>query len=261
MTWIDPVFLRIGNLEIRYYGLIYAMMFTVGLFMMIKISEYNLKSKKDKRYEKFNKDAVYDYMIYLILGSILTARLFYIIFYNLNFYITNPVEIFAFWHGGMSIHGGLVGGVLATILFCKKRKIDFYTVADVVTIPLALGLAIGRIGNFINQELYGKLTNLPWGVTFETAIGKRHPSQLYESGKNLIIFGTLLLLNKKRQKPGTIFWTFIMMYGILRFIVEYFRDIQTFSLFFNLTMGQILSIPMIILGTIMLVKINRKNLK
>jgi len=254
---IDPVFLQIGNLQIRYYGLIYAVMFTIGLFMIIKISEYKKNKLKIKSYQKFTKDLIYDYMIYLIIGSIFTARLFHIIFYNLEYYLTNPLLFFAFWKGGMSIHGGFVGGIIATIIFSKKNKINFYDIADIVMIPCAIGLSIGRIGNFINQELVGTLTNLPWGVKFDNYEGIRHPSQIYESIKNLIIFIFLLFLNKKEQKKGIIFWSFILSYGILRFLVEFVKDMPI--IFLNLKMGQLLSIPMIIISIYMLYKIKKEK--
>ncbi|MBN2881481.1 prolipoprotein diacylglyceryl transferase [Candidatus Woesearchaeota archaeon] len=252
---IDPVFLRIGSLELRYYGLIYAVMFLLGTFIIIKLAEYRREKLKIKSYQKITKDTIYDYMIYLIIGSILTARIFHIIFYNLDFYIQNPLEIIAFNHGGMSIHGGFVGGILATLLFCKKRKIHFYDIADLVMIPVALGLAVGRIGNLINQELCGKPSNVPWAITCGKDEILRHPSQIYESLKNLTIFIILLLLNRKHLKRGTIFWTFILMYGILRFSVEFFKDMPVITL--GLTMGQILSVPMVIVGSIMLYKIEK----
>lgn len=252
---IDPVFLHIGGLQIRYYGLIYTVMFIIGTIMIMKISEYKRNKLKEKEYEKFDKDTIIDYMIFLIIGSILTARIFHIVFYNLGYYLANPFEILAFWHGGMSFHGGLVGGILATMLFCRLRKIDFYTVADVVMIPVAIGLAIGRIGNFINQELYGKITTVPWAVKFDGVEGLRHPTQLYESAKNFVIFGTLLFMNSKKQKKGTIFWTFVAMYGYLRFGIEFFKDFPV--VFMGMTMGQLLCLPMMIAGTVMLIGINR----
>lgn len=254
---IDPVFLKIGNLEIRYYGLIYAIMFTIGLILIIKISEYKKNKLKIKSYQKFTKDLIYDYMIYLILGSIITARLFHILFYNILYYLQNPFQILAFWNGGMSIHGGFIGGILATLIFSKIKKINFYDIADIVMIPCALGLAIGRIGNFINQELVGTITNIPWAIKFDNYEGLRHPSQIYEALKNLTIFILLLFLNQKKRKRGLIFWTFITSYGTLRFLVEFVKDMPI--IFLNLKMGQLLSIPMIIIGTYMLFKITKKK--
>lgn len=254
---IDPVFLRIGELEIRYYGLIYALMFLIGTFMIIWISEYKYKKLKQKEYAILDKDTVYEFMIIFIITSILFARLFHILFYNLNYYLSNPIEIFAFWHGGMSFHGGLFGGILSTIIFSKKKKLQFYDLADIIVIPVALGLGFGRIGNFINQELYGKITNLPWGIKFDNVDGLRHPTQLYESLKNFIIFIILLFLNKSKQKKGIIFWSFVSLYGILRFIIEFWKEFP--QILFGMTMGQLLCIPMIITGIIMIYKISKRK--
>jgi phosphatidylglycerol---prolipoprotein diacylglyceryl transferase len=254
---IDPIFLRIGGIQIRYYGLIYSLMFLLGTFMIIWISEYKYKKLKIKEYAKLDKNAVFDFMIYLIFGGIMGARLFHIIFYNLSFYLSNPLEVFALWHGGLSFHGGLFGGILVTYYFCRKRKINFYDLADVVTIPFALGLAFGRIGNFINQELYGKITTLPWGVKFDNAEGLRHPTQLYESAKNFFIFGALLFLNRKKRNRGLIFWSFIAMYGTLRLVIEFWKEFP--PVLFGLTMGQLLCVPMIVIGAIMIFKTERKG--
>jgi len=150
----------------------------------------------------------------------------------------------------LSFHGGLLGAVAAGIIFAKKRKIDFYELADIFVIPLALGLALGRLGNFINGELYGRITNVPWAVQFQDAEGFRHPSQIYESLKNLFIFAVLWNVKDKKLPKGFLFWLFVTMYSFLRFVVEFFRqpDEQLGFFFGWLSMGQILSIIMFGIG-------------
>jgi len=179
--------------------------------------------------------------------------LFEIIFYNPVYYFTYPLKMIAIWQGGLSFHGGLAGAFLAAYYFCKKRKIQFLELADIIVIPTALALALGRIGNFLNGELYGRITSLPWGVKFQNAEGFRHPSQLYESLKNGIIFITLWKVKEIKRKPGFLFSIFLIMYGTLRFFVEFVREPEVMVSF--LTMGQVLSIPMILIGIYLLKKL------
>src|SRR3989338_1645725 len=194
---INPVLLRLGPFEIRYYGLFYVLGFVMAYFII----DYLAKKKKIS----LSKDDIADFLLYIIVGTVLGARIFYIIFYNLPFYLSNPFEMLAVWHGGLSFHGGLIGSVIAWFYFCKRKKIDFYEIADITVIPLALGLALGRIGNFINGELYGRITDVPWAVKFPDAEGFRHPSQIYESLKNFFIFGVLFFIRKKQLKDGIMF--------------------------------------------------------
>lgn len=241
---ISPVFLRIGILEIRYYGVIFALTFVLGYFIinkLVKKSNLNL-----------TKDDVADLILYLLIGGVLMARIFEILFYEPSYFFANPSQVIALWQGGLSFHGGLLGGVIGGYLFCKKKKIKFLQLADLVSVPLALGFALGRIGNFLNSELYGKLTSLPWAVKFQGVEGYRHPSQLYESIKNFFIMFTLMFLTNKKLKTGSLFFTFLLMYGILRLFVEFVKDMPIIIL--GLTMGQLLSIPMIIVGAFMLWK-------
>ena len=238
---IDPTAFQIGNIAIRWYGIIMALGFFLAYLITKKLAKYRNISEKDMT----------DYFLYFIPSSIIGARLWAVI---LNYqYYSNPLEIFAVWNGGMAIHGGIAGAMLATYYYTKKRKLHFYDIADIIVIPTALGLALGRIGNFINQEFFGRPTNLPWGINFDNVEGKRHPSQIYESLKNLIIFSiTLKLYLFKTLKRGIIFWTFILLYSILRFGVEFFKDMQ---LWYGLTYGQIISIPLFVLSIIMLRRI------
>jgi len=153
----------------------------------------------------------------------------------------------------LAFHGSLVAVIIFGYWYCKTRKKDFYAIADVLVIPVALGLAIGRIGNFINVEFYGTITNLPWCVQFKGVEGCRHPVQLYESLKNFLIFGFLWYLKDKKMPKGFIFWSFIFLYGILRFFLEYLKVVPQY--FLGLTWGQIWCIPMIIVSGFMLVKL------
>lgn len=250
---MDPALLQAGPFEIRYYGLIYALGFIMAYFMMAHFAK--------KKYIDIGRDDVSNLMTYVILGGLIGARLFYIAIYNFGYYAAHPAEMLYVWMGGLSFHGGLVGAFIGGCLFWRKRKFDFWNVADMAMVPLALGLAFGRIGNFINGELYGRLTSLPWGVKFKDAEGFRHPSQLYESIKNFTIFTALWLLKDRKMPKGFMFFTFIMMYGALRFLIEFTRqpDSQIGFVALNLSMGQLLNIPMIIIGTIMLVRIWKKK--
>ncbi len=239
---INPVLLKIGFFEIRYYGLIFVLNFVIAYFLLkklAKIREINL-----------NKDDIADFLLYEIIGVVLGARIVYVAVYNFLFYAANPLEIFAVWHGGLSFHGGLLGGILAGWIFCRKKNIHFLDLADITVIPLSLGLMFGRIANFINGELVGRITSVPWAVKFPDYEGFRHPSQLYESAKNLIIFITLWSIKDKKFRRGNIFLTFLMMYSALRFFVEFFResDVQLGYLFLGLTMGQILNVVMFLIS-------------
>ena len=250
---INPVLLRLGPFEIRYYGLFYVLGFVMAYFII----DYFAKKKKIS----LSKDNIADFLLYIIIGTVLGARVFYVIIYNLPFYLSNPFEIIAVWHGGLSFHGGLTGAVIAAFYFCKRKKIDFYEIADITVIPLALGLALGRIGNFINGELYGRITNVPWAVRFPDAEGFRHPSQIYASFKDFLIFIVLWKLSDKKLPKGFIFWLFVAMYSALRFIVEFFRqpDEQLGFIFSFLTMGQILSITMFLTGAYFMYHVYKKN--
>ncbi|MBW2977187.1 prolipoprotein diacylglyceryl transferase [Candidatus Woesearchaeota archaeon] len=249
---IDPVLLRLGPFEVRYYGLFFVLGFVMAYFIIGYLA--------DKKKLGLKKEDVADFLLYIIIGTILGARIFYVLVYNLPFYLENPLEIIAVWHGGLSFHGGFIGAVIAVIYFCRKKKISFYELADIAVIPLALGLALGRIGNFINGELYGRITNVPWAVEFPGAEGFRHPSQIYESFKNLLIFFVLWKIKDKKLPKGFLSWLFVVMYSALRFFVEFFRapDEQIGFFFGFLTIGQVLSLVMFLVGTVFLYKINKK---
>jgi phosphatidylglycerol:prolipoprotein diacylglycerol transferase len=249
---IDPVLLSIGPFEIRYYGLFYVIGFTIAYFLISHLAK--------KKEISLNKDDIADLLLYTMIGLILGARFFHVFVYNPSYYLANPSEIIAVWNGGLSFHGGLIGAVIAGAYFCKKKRVNFYELADIAVIPVALGLALGRIANFINGELYGRITDVPWAVKFPDAEGFRHPSQIYESFKNLLIFFTLWTIKDKKLPKGFMFWLFIVMYSILRFIMEFFRQPTEYGFIIGfLTMGQLLSIIMFLIGIFFIYKVSKKN--
>jgi len=198
-----------------------------------------------------------DLLFYLILGLLVGARLGYALFYNLGSYIVRPWEVFAVWHGGMSFHGGLMGMVAAGWIYARRKGVEFWDLADIGALASPIGLMLGRIGNFINGELYGRVTSLPWGMVFPLGGDlPRHPSQLYEAlleGPALFLF--LWWLRLRTRRPGQVLGAFLIAYGVLRFLVEFLRepDIQLGFIFYHLTMGQILCLFMIATGIGLLV--------
>lgn len=251
---INPTLVTLGPFEIRYYGLVYAIGFIAAYFLLRWIA------KKDK-IRNLTPDRTDILIIYLILGAIIGARVLLFVFYHPATFITNPLEVLIIWHGGMSFHGGLIGAVIAGLLFCRKYKVSFYKLGDFLVIPLAFFLFIGRIANFINGELVGTRTNVPWCVVFPGYEGCRHPSQLYEALKNLVIFFVLLFVYtkeniKKRLKDGVIFWSFVLMYGVLRFILNFWRESPRFL---GISGGQYLSLAMALVAIVALLLIHKKK--
>ena len=242
----DPVALEIFSLEIRWYSLAYIFGIILGWILAKKLFIQNIEVKN-----KFD-----DYLTYLIIGIILGGRLGYIIIYNLSFYINNPLDIFKIWQGGMSFHGGLIGVIFASIFFAKKNNQNPFLYLDIVALVAPVGLFFGRIANFINSELYGTITNVPWAVTFVQVDNlPRHPSQLYEALlEGLFLFLLLIYFkNKFSNKPGVISGLFLIIYSIFRFIIEFYRvpDEQLGYILLNLTMGQVVSLIFIISGVIL----------
>jgi phosphatidylglycerol---prolipoprotein diacylglyceryl transferase len=255
----NPTILKLGFLEIRWYSLFYIIGLTIAYFMILYLS----KNKKIK----LSKDDVMDFVVYIAIGILIGGRLIYFIFYNPMTLISSPLEFFKLWHGGMSFHGGLIGTVIAGYIFCKIKKINFWLMADLAVVPLGLALALGRIGNFINGELYGRVWNgsLCINYTKNEHLNNlpelcRYPSQLIESAKNLIIFSVIWIIKDKKHPQGFLFWTFVTLYGLFRFFIEFIRqpDPQLGLFLGYLTMGQILCSVMIITGTIMIIKLKIK---
>ena len=242
----DPVAFQIMSFEIRWYSLAYILGIIIGWILCKKIFIKNLDIN-----QKFD-----DYITYLIIGIIIGGRLGYVLFYNFNYYINNIVDIFKIWQGGMSFHGGLLGIIVASILFAKKNNQDLFVYTDLVSLVAPIGIFFGRLANFINSELYGKVTEVPWAVTFVQVDNlSRHPSQLYEAFfEGIILFILLLYFRNKNflAKPGLISGLFLIFYSVFRFCIEFFRvpDEQIGYLIFNLSMGQIISLVFIMIGTI-----------
>ena len=243
----DPVAFQIMSFEIRWYSLAYILGIIIGWILCKKIFIKNPDIN-----QKFD-----DYITFLIIGIILGGRLGYVLFYNLNYYTSNIVDIFKIWQGGMSFHGGLMGIIIASILFAKKNNQDTFIYTDLVSLVAPIGIFFGRLANFVNSELYGKVTDVPWAVTFIQVDNlSRHPSQLYEAiFEGVILFVLLLYFRNKNylERPGLISGLFLIFYSIFRFCIEFFRvpDEQIGYLIFNLSMGQIISLIFIIIGTIL----------
>lgn len=241
---IDPVILKIGPLSVRWYGVMYVIGFTASYLL---VNYQVTKSKKAVDIKVI--DSMY---LFLIAGLLVGGRLGYTVFYNFGYYVKNPLEIFAVWHGGMSFHGGLIGAIVAGVIFTKKYQRDFWRLADVVIVTVPIGLGLGRLGNFINGELYGRVTNVPWGIVFpEGGSLPRHPSQIYEFLlEGVVLFSILWFLKDKKFKPGMLTSLFLILYGVFRIIVELFRepDSQIGFIFGFVTMGQILSVVMVLFG-------------
>ena len=240
----DPVAIQIFSIEIRWYSLAYITGILLGwvLSKKIFISIPSLKEKFD------------DFITYIILGIIVGGRLGYVIFYNLEYYSNNLTDVFKVWQGGMSFHGGLIGVIAVSIWFSKKNNQDPFSYLDVVSIVAPIGIFFGRIANFINSELYGIETDMPWGVKFIQIDNLyRHPSQLYEAFfEGLILFFILIYFRNKgfMKISGLISSLFLVFYSTFRFVIEFYRvpDEQLGYLFFNLTMGQIISFAFFLVG-------------
>ncbi len=248
----DPVAFQIYTLEIRWYSLAYIVGILMGWFYCKRIIKNN-----ETIFNLFD-----DFITYLVVGIILGGRFGYIIFYDLIYYIKNPLEVFMIWNGGMSFHGGLIGIIIASVFFSKKNKQNKFIFLDLVSVAAPIGIFFGRIANFINSELYGTVTSVPWSVKFLKIDNlNRHPSQLYEAFLEGIVLFLILkyFINKNYlKKPGKMSSLFLIFYSIFRFISEFFRspDVHIGYLLLNLTMGQILSIIFLISGLILF---NKKN--
>lgn len=241
---ISPVILSLGPIQVRWYG----MMYLLGFVICYLILNY-LAARKGS---SFRKGVLLDFLVYAALGIVIGGRLGYVIAYNLPYYIEKPLEVFALWHGGLSFHGGFLGVLVAGLLFAKRRGLSFYEIADLVVIPLPIALGLGRIGNFINGELFGRPTHVPWCMVFPRGGPEcRHPSQLYEALlEGLLLFLLMWWIGRGPRRAGATFWAFVGLYGLCRFLVEFTRepDPQIGLVLGPLTMGQLLSLPMAVLG-------------
>ena len=254
---IDPVIADLGFVKVYWYGVMYLMAF---------LSAYLLAKYRCKFSEIWNIKYVDDLIFYGALGAVLGGRLGYLLFYNWSIFISNPLTFFNFQNGGMSFHGGFLGVLLAMMLFNKKHNFSFFQTTDFIAPLVPLGLGLGRIGNYINGELWGRVTESSWGILAPDQSGlweRRFPTQLYEAFlEGLVLFFILWLFSKRKSPLMSTSALFLIFYGTFRFIIEFVRapDSHIGYLAFEwLTMGQILSIPMLIFGVFILFKSYRKE--
>jgi len=266
---ISPVIFEIGWFKIQYYGLMYIVGFAISYGMVL------FRIRREKKFN-FSVENIQDLMLFMILGLIVGARLGYVLFYNLSYYISRPLEIFLpfeFSNGitftgisGMSFHGGLVGVIVFTWLFCRKSDVSFLETADLFGPVVALGYTFGRLGNFINGELYGRITSAPVGMYFPLAPGPelRHPSQLYEAFfEGIFLFIVLWNVRKIKAPRGSMLSFYLIGYGTVRFFIEYFRqpDAHLGLVWFSFSMGQILCGTMIGAGLLLFLYLYRLEQK
>lgn len=241
---IDPVIFSIGPLAVRWYGLMYLLGFAGGYLVMCHVARL--------RGYALSKEQISDLLFYGVLGVVLGGRLGYTLFYNTAYYLDNPLQIFYVWQGGMSFHGGLLGVLVVLLVFSYRRNLPLLLVGDLVVVAVPIGLGFGRIGNFINAELWGRVTELPWGVVFPGAgLLPRHPSQLYEAAlEGVLLFMILYGLHRYQAHVGVPVCAFLFCYGLFRFLVEFVRqpDEHLGFLWGGATMGQLLSLPMLLVG-------------
>ena len=257
---LDPVLVDFGLIIIRWYSLAYVFGIILGWWLGKKIIYHILKNINFR----FNVKEFDDLITYIIISIIIGGRLGYVIFYNLEYYITNPLSIAKVWEGGMSFHGAVIGIIIGTYLFSIKRNVPTFFLLDIIACVSPIGIFLGRIANFINGELIGKVTTVSWGVIFPAIDNlPRHPSQLYEAMLEGVVLFLILnsLIFKRRYKMGTCSYLFLIYYGIFRIISEFFRqpDPQIGYLFNLFSMGTLLSFLMIISGLVILNVLRKKN--
>jgi len=247
---INPDLFKIGPLHVRWYGLMYVLGFVASYLLIPRQERSRAIGLQGSRVDSL--------MFFVFVGLLAGARLGYILFYqyhNLADFLRHPIEIIAVWQGGMSFHGGLVGCVIAGWLFCRKNKMPFWAVADSVVVTAPIGLGLGRIGNFINGELFGRPSDVPWAMVFPLGGPMpRHPSQLYEAlMEGAVLFVLLWVLRKRAFPDGMMIAFFLVFYGAFRFVIEFFRepDVHLGFILGPLTMGQLLSASMVLAGLVL----------
>lgn len=248
----DPIALSLGPLQIHWYGLTYLVAFT--MFYLLAAQRVKRPWHADAGW---TRESIEDLLFFGVVGVILGGRLGYVLFYKPAYYLSHPGEIFAVWQGGMAFHGGLLGVILAMLVFAWRRQRSFFEVADLVAPCVPVGLAAGRIGNFINGELWGRAADpsLPWAMVFPQSGSDmpRHPSQLYQFGlEGLTLFVLLWWYARSPRPRGAVAGAFLFGYGVFRFVAEYFREPDSFLglLALDMSMGQWLCVPMIALGAL-----------
>lgn len=248
---IDPILISLGFLDIRWYSLSYIFTFIFGSILIKKLNKKSLNNLSDIQIDKF--------FVWAVLGVIIGGRVGYVLFYQLQLFFQDPLYIFQIWKGGMSFHGGLIGMILAIYLFAKQNNLSFFYLSDLVSIVAPIGLFLGRISNFINTELYGRVTDFPLAFIYPLIDNNpRHPSQLYEAFfEGVVLFIILYLIfikNSKKYSAGIISAYFLILYSIFRFLIEFLREPDLhLGLYLNyFSMGQILCIPILFAGILIL---------
>ena len=257
---LEPILIDFGFLALRWYSLAYIIGILIGWWYGKKIIT-NITLKKEN---KFNLKDFDDLITYLIISIIIGGRIGYIVFYNFSYYLSNPLEMIKIWEGGMSFHGALIGIIFGTYIYSAKRKLETFFLLDVIACVAPIGIFFGRIANFINSELVGKISNVQWSVIFPTVdMMPRHPSQLYEAFFEGVVLFIIMnfIISKKNYEIGTCSYLFLIFYGLFRIFSEFFRepDPQLGYLFGAFSMGMLLSLVMIFFGMLIYKFLKKKN--
>ena len=246
---IDPIIFQIGPVALRWYGMMYLLGFLGALMLG--------NARADRPNSGWTREQVSDLLFYGFLGVILGGRIGYVLFYHFDYFLANPLYLFKVWEGGMSFHGGLIGVIIALVIFARSVNKKMLELGDFVSPLVPLGLGFGRIGNFINGELWGRVSDVPWAMVFPGGGPlARHPSQLYQAAlEGFCLFLVLYLFSRKPRPMGMVSGLFLFGYGVSRFIIEFFRepDAHLGLLTFNLSMGQLLTIPMLAIGLFLMI--------
>ena len=253
---ISPTAITIMSVDIRWYSLAYICSAVLGFYYL----KY-MNNKANLIENTISKQFFDDSLFYIMLGVLLGGRIGYIVFYGFSYYLYNPLEIFFIWQGGMSFHGGMIGVAISMYLLSRKYHKPLLLITDLIALATPIGLLLGRLANFVNAELYGHPTEVPWGVYFPEVYLPRHPSQIYEAICEGLILGIILLIlwqQKQYRKQGLITGVFLLGYSTSRFIIEFFRQGEIY-LFNYFSMGQVLCIPMIFLGVLLIIKALKYN--
>jgi phosphatidylglycerol---prolipoprotein diacylglyceryl transferase len=248
---INPIAFKIGNVLFGYYDLVYIFGFLTA-FIVFLVAAHNKEINLNKKQAAF-------YLLLGIIGAMLGAKLFHLLFWSFSFLLADPTRIFRIWGPGWSIHGGLVGIVIVGVLVSKFKKISFLKMADILILPALFFLALGRVANFVNQEIVGTVTSVPWCYVFINREGCRHPVTLYASIGRFALFFVLFWIERSREfKKGFLFWNFIFWMGLGRFILDFWREGTDY---FGLLAGQWLSIPMILIGGFVLIRYYKRDIE
>lgn len=230
---MQPILLSLGKFNIYSWGFMLALAILIGTLLLVKKSNQ----------EGIDGNTIIDFVIWIVSGGVIGARLFYVLVYSPKYYLANPLKIIALWEGGLVFYGGLLGGAIAATYFIKSRKLDFWVIGDLVAPYLSLGYGFVRIGCFLNGCCYGKETTLPWGVEFPQLIGYRHPTQIYSSISGFLIFIILVILYQRKRFHGQVILIYGILYGITRFIIEGLRE--NLEVFAGITVSQLISVILI----------------